>query len=102
LNLTSTNLETPPGPPAVQQEPLPPVWLQRLFAAVYVLFCMMLGMVLLTTPWRSDWFETGWILQYPTAQAILQHGFVRGAISGLGLVDIFFGVMEAVSYHDRR
>jgi hypothetical protein len=102
LNLTSTNLETPPGPPAAQEEPLPPVWLQRLFALVYVLFCMVLGLILLTLPWRSDWFETGWILHHPVAQAIVQHAFVRGAISGLGLVDIFLGVLEAVSYHDRR
>lgn len=86
----------------MQEPPAPPVWLQRLFALVYVLFCMVLGMILLTIPWRSDWFDTGWILHYPMAQALLQHGFVRGALSGLGLIDIFLGVMEAVNYHDRR
>lgn len=73
-----------------------------MFALVYVLFCMVMGMILLTIPWRSDWFDTGWILQYPLLQTILQHAFVRGALSGLGLIDIFLGVMEAVNYHDRR
>lgn len=78
------------------------MWLQRLFALVYVLFCMVVGLILLTLPWRSDWFDTGWILHHAIAQAVLQHAFVRGAISGLGLIDIFLGVLEAVSYHDRR
>jgi hypothetical protein len=26
---------------------------------------------------------------------------VRGAISGIGLVDIWLGVLEAIHYHDR-
>lgn len=81
---------------------MPPVWLQRLFAVVYVLFCMVLGMILITMPWKSDWFDTGLISRWPALQALLQHGFVRGAVTGLGLIDIWLGVMEAVSYHDRR
>lgn len=102
MNLTSTNLESPPGSPPLQEEHLPPVWLQRLFALVYVLFCMVLGMILITMPWKGDWFDTGLISRWPTLQAFLQHGFVRGAVSGLGIVDIWLGVMEAVNYHDRR
>jgi uncharacterized membrane protein YccF (DUF307 family) len=86
----------------VHDEPLPPLWLQRSFVVVYVLFCMVLGMTLITLPWTSNWFETGWISQFPQVQDILQHGFIRGAISGLGLVDVWLGVMEAVNYHDRR
>ena len=86
----------------VQEEPLPPVWLQRVFAVVYVLFCMVLGMILITMPWKGDWFDSGLISNWPGVQAILQHGFVRGAISGLGLIDLWLGVSEAVNYHDRR
>ena len=28
------------------------------------------------------------------------HGFVRGVVSGLGLVDIWMGVVEAVTYRE--
>jgi len=101
LNYVSANLETSPEPPAVQEN-VPPVWLQRLSAVVYVLFCMLLGMILITMPWTSDWFDAGLISHWPALQALLQHGFVRGAVTGLGLIDIWLGVMEAVSYHDRR
>lgn len=73
-----------------------------MFALVYVLFCMVLGMILITMPWKGDWFDSGLIMHWPTLQAILQHGFVRGAVSGLGIVDVWLGVIEAVNYHDRR
>jgi hypothetical protein len=102
LNLTSTNLENPAGPPPLREEPLPPLWLQRSFVVIYVLFCMIVGMALVALPWTSNWFETGWISRWPAVQDILQHGFVRGAISGLGLIDLWLGVLEAVNYHDRR
>ncbi|HSM86459.1 MAG TPA: hypothetical protein VLT16_09925 [Candidatus Limnocylindrales bacterium] len=84
------------------EENVPPVWFQRAFTVVYVLFCMTIGMVLVTLPWTSNWFENGMIARWPAVQQFLQHGFVRGAISGLGLVDIFLGVLEAVNYQERR
>jgi hypothetical protein len=112
LNSTSTNLENtaapvppstrPPAQPPAHAEELPPVWLQRTFIFVYVLFCMTLGMALVTLPWTSTWFEEGVIARWPAAQEFLQTGFVRGCISGLGFVDIWLGVLEAINYHDRR
>ena len=86
----------------MREEPSPPVWLPRSFVVVYVLIWRVLGMAGLSLPWTSNWFETGWISRWPLAQELLQQGFVRGAISGLGLIDVWLGVMEAVNYHDRR
>jgi hypothetical protein len=92
----------PPAQQPAQAEDLPPVWLQRTFTFVYVLFCMTLGMALVTLPWTSTWFEEGVIARWPAAQEFLQTGFVRGCISGLGFIDIWLGVLEAINYHDRR
>ena len=104
---TSTNLETPP--PAPQPEPVDdkpgelPVWLQRVFVIVYVLFCIELGLVLIALPWITGyWFSGGVLSQWPELQSFLQSGFVRGAVSGLGVLDVWLGIMEAVHYHDRR
>jgi hypothetical protein len=117
LNSSSTNLENTAAPAqpssnlpshagsehgGSQHEDLPPVWLQRIFTFVYVLFCMTLGMALVTLPWTSTWFEDGMIARWPAAQQFLQTGFVRGCISGLGFIDIWLGVLEAINYHDRR
>jgi hypothetical protein len=99
---TSANLENAPGPPPAGQEALPPIWLQRAQVFVYVLFCFVLGMYLVLLPWWYHWFADGLVEQWPALQRALQHGFVRGAVSGLGLVDIWMGISEAVNYHDRR
>jgi hypothetical protein len=70
-----------------------------MFMIVYVLFCIELGLVLLALPWvTSYWFGGSLLSQWPELQRILQSGFVRGAISGLGLLDIWLGISEAVRY----
>lgn len=102
MDQTSTNLETPPSPPPVQAEMPPPVWLQRVFMITYCLFCMVIGMALVTLPWAPNWFERGLVARWPALQAVLQSGFVKGAITGLGIIDIWIGVQEAIHYHDRR
>lgn len=80
----------------------PPIWLQRMFLITYCLFCMVIGMALVTLPWAPNWFDQGMIVRWPLLQSILQHGFVKGAISGIGIIDIWIGVQEAVNYHDQR
>jgi hypothetical protein len=106
LKLTSMNLEdqppAPPSEPAQGSSADMPVWLQRTFVGVYVLFCIELGLVLITLPWTRFWFNDGWLAQWPQLQHLLQQGFVRGAVSGLGLLDIWLGVLEAIRYRDRR
>jgi len=102
LKLTSSNLAPPASPPPPGEYTEPPVWLQRILVSIYVLFCMTLGMALVTLPWLGNWFEDGLVARWPALQHLLQNGFVRGAISGLGFVDIWLGVMEAVTYRDHR
>jgi hypothetical protein len=102
LNLTSTNLDPPPGPAPVDEYAEAPVWLQRLFTFVYVLFCITLGLLLIRLPWSDSWFENGFLAQWPILLRVLHHGFVRGAVSGLGLIDIWVGVLEVIYYRDRR
>ncbi len=66
-----------------------PVWLQRVFVIVYVLFCIELGLVLMVLPWMTGyWFSGGWLARWPELRSLLQSGFVRGAVSGLGLLSI--------------
>jgi hypothetical protein len=105
LKSTSTNLENPtpaqPAGSAPENTAEMPVWLQRVFVVVYVLFCVELGLVLIVLPWTRFWFSDGWTAQWPAFQRLMQLGFVRGAVSGLGLLDIWLGVLEAVRYRDR-
>lgn len=79
-----------------------PVWAQRLKIVVFVLFCIELGMLLAVLPWTRAWTENSLLAAYPSLRAVLQMEFVRGAISGLGLVDIWLGIREAVNYRDKK
>jgi hypothetical protein len=80
-----------------------PVWLQRISLFVLVLFCVYLGVLVLILPWWPRiWDHNMFIQARPMLAAFLHNGAVRGIISGLGLLDIWIGVSEAVHYRDHR
>lgn len=109
-----------PGPPQLYSAPEPaaehaapesagpakkmaPVWLQRLSLFVLVLFCVYLGVLVMILPWWTRiWDRNEFILARPWLAAILHNGAVRGIVSGLGLLDIWIGISEAVHYRDYR
>jgi len=80
-----------------------PVWLQRLSLFVLVLFCVYLGVLVMVLPWWTRiWDQNMFIQARPRLAAVLYNGAVRGMISGLGLLDIWIGISEAVHYRDYR
>ena len=79
-----------------------PLWLKRLFVIVYVVFCIELGVALILLPWSSWWDSNNLVAHWPAARQLVRHGFVRGAISGLGFLDLWLGISEAIHYRDRR
>lgn len=106
--MTLPQMEVDPGPdggtdPAKPTGGVAPVWLQRLSLFVLVLFCVYLGVLVMILPWWTRvWDENLWIQSHPALASVLQNGAVRGVISGLGLLDIWIGVSEAVHYRDHR
>jgi hypothetical protein len=80
-----------------------PVWLQRTSLFVLVLFCVYLGVIVMVLPWWTRiWDHNNLFDTYPAVAAFLHNGAVRGIISGLGLIDIWIGISEAVHYRDYR
>jgi len=77
-----------------------PLWLMRLWVVIRVAFFIELGMVLVVLPWTRGWTENSLLLAYPEVRFFLQKYFVRGLISGLGFIDIGFGIWEAVRYKE--
>jgi hypothetical protein len=92
------------GPVLLMPLPLPPkkphLWLQRIWLVVFVLFCLEVGIILAALPWTGIWTENSLLLGYPRIREFLMQNFVRGLVSGLGLVDIWMGVAEAVRYRE--
>jgi hypothetical protein len=84
--------------------PSPPnkraVWIQRIWLVVFVLFCLEVGIVLTWCPWTKVWSENSLLVTYPNLKNFLMYGFVRGIISGLGLVNVWMGISEAIHYRE--
>jgi hypothetical protein len=106
-----TTLKGAPGdPPAEPREDLrldfiqpAPLWLQRLSLCVLVLFCVYLGVLVMVLPWWTRMWDQNLFLEArPHLARVLHTGAVRGAISGLGLLDIWIGISEAVHYRESR
>jgi len=90
--------ELPVGGPAPA-----PVWLQRVSLVVLVIFCFYVGGLLMLLPWWPRyWEQNGWLMSHPAMDAVLQRGWVRGVISGIGMLDMWIGVSEVVHYRDYR
>jgi len=80
-----------------------PVWLQRLSLIVLVLFCFLLGTCMVILPWSPRfWDQNGLLLAYPPVKSLLNQGWVRGLVTGIGLIDIWIGVSELLHYRDYR
>src|SRR5512143_2248210 len=76
------------------------IWLHRLSLVIFVIFCIELGMLLTVLPWTKIWTDNSLIAAHPTWRSVAQDNFVRGVITGLGLVDVWIGIWEAVHYRD--
>ncbi len=109
----------PPGAPDVSSIPFPenasapstrpenevasqPRWMRRIILVLFVMFCLQMGMMLLFRPWTPPWSNNSWLVEHWTIRSIVTNYFVRGLVSGLGLVDIFIGVWEAVNYREPK
>jgi len=89
--------------PEVAESSAAPIWLQRLSLFVLVLFCLYLGGLVTILPWWTRvWDRNLFIQSHPALAAVLHNGAVRGLISGVGLLDIWIGISEAVHYRDHR
>jgi hypothetical protein len=80
-----------------------PVWLQRMSLAVLVCFCFYIGALLAVLPWSPRyWDQNAWLVAHPAMDAVLMRGWVRGLVSGVGLLDVWIGVSELLHYRDFR
>jgi hypothetical protein len=55
---------------------------------------LLVGIILVVAPWTALW-DSNYLLQpHPTLRALLLNPFLRGLVSGLGLLNIVLAVVE--------
>jgi hypothetical protein len=98
-----------PSEPPSEGLPLPPVaaepaaipapppaphyrWYHKIFAVLFITFCLDLGLFLLICPW-TDWWDNFTAFMH-VVRPYLDTMYVRGAISGLGVVNLYISLGE--------
>jgi len=95
--------ETDPGNTALAPEHVPSwfrLWLRRVGVLLLVFFCATLGVMLMILPWRPEWSDNSLLFSYPAIHEIVSSGFVRGVVTGLGLINVWIGFWEAIRYRE--
>jgi len=67
---------------------------KRLFV---VAFFFEIGFALLVVPWSSFWDRNYFAEAVPAIHTIITNNFVRGAVSGLGLINLISGLGELIA-----
>lgn len=65
--------------------------------ALYIAFFFEIGCALVVVPWSAYWDRNYFSSAVPFIHGVLTNNFVRGAVSGLGIVNIAAGLREIVS-----
>jgi hypothetical protein len=67
---------------------------KRILYFVFVLFAIEMGLFLAALPWTSLWERNILGSLFPTFRPVLLSNYFRGALTGLGLIDIWIGVSD--------
>ena len=62
-----------------------------------VVLFLEIGFVRVVIPWSSFWDRNYFVQSLPALQAMLANNYVRGAVSGLGVVNLLMGFNELAS-----
>jgi hypothetical protein len=72
-------------------------FMNRLLAVAFILFCFEIGLFLVFVPWSTLW-EHNALLFYLPLRGLVMNNFFRGAVSGLGMIDVFLGLGELTRF----
>ena len=62
-----------------------------------IAFFLEAGFALMVVPWSTFWDRNYFAQAFPLVREIITNNFVRGAVSGLGVINLVVGVRELVS-----
>lgn len=79
------------GESRVGGEPAHGTWLRHLGRALGAVVLLEIGLLLLVAPWTPLWQAGIWLHQWPRLSALVANPYLRGAVSGLGFLDLWLG-----------
>ena len=76
-----------------QSEPRPYRWYHKFSAILLIIFCLEIGTFLLVFPWYGSTWENNFFSSL-LRQGYWQNSYFRGAVSGLGIVNLYICFVE--------
>ena len=61
---------------------------------IYVAYFLEVGLLLVLVPWTAFWERNYFAVSSPIFQELLRNNYLRGAVSGLGIVNLLTGFQE--------
>ena len=58
---------------------------------IYVAYFLEVGLLLVLVPWTAFWERNYFAVSSPLLQELLRNNFLRGGVSGLGVVNLLMG-----------
>lgn len=62
-----------------------------------VAFFLEIGFALIVLPWSAFWDRNYFAQALPAVHGLITNDFVRGAVSGLGVINVLAGLVELIS-----
>ena len=86
-----------PGPEA-SPRPQPTVypWYHKMWSFVFITFCAEVGLFLLIFPWTDAWENNFFSNLIAVLEPVWNNMYFRGAISGLGVVNLYISIAEII------
>lgn len=89
-------MPTVPAPPPETTPHRFVKWHRRVLGFCLVIFAFELGVFLVVFPWLGNW-DLSWVAVHsPRFSEIWMSRYFRGALSGLGILNIYVAVMESI------
>lgn len=73
----------------------------RFWRVLLILLALETGLFLILVPWSAVWNENFFMNYFGSLHSVLHNHYFRGAVSGLGLVNLWVGFTEALTLSRR-
>src|SRR5690349_1075691 len=78
-----------------------PKWLERIELLLRVMLRMYIGLLVCYAPWSPTfWDQNPVFLQFPALASFAAHGAIRGLISGLGLLNLWYALQDVLRHRE--
>ena len=98
-----SRIEPVAPPDAADKEPRHriPRWLVRLELLLRVMLRIYVGIALCYIPWYPSFWDHNWLFgRFPELGFWASMGAVRGLVTGLGLLNLWYAIQDAMHHRD--